>query len=129
MSKQSNLVEQYVGSGNLTHRTWKRALSDGVLLGQECRDCKHQTAAPKAVCSRCGAGELKAIELPRSGTVFTETTVEVPPEEFEGPHQVGIIDLGECRVMAGIDGAVEIGDEVELVGTLERDNEPGLLFG
>lgn len=129
MSKQSNVVERYVEAERLDHRTWKRALGDGVLLGQECRECEQRTAVPKAVCSRCGASDLAPVELPTSGEVITETTIEVPPEEFEGPHQVAIIDLGRCRVMAGIDGAVEIGDDVELVGTLERDDEPGLLFG
>lgn len=129
MSQQSSVVKQFVGDDGLTHGIWKRALRDGILLGQACTECGHQTAAPKAACARCGGRDLEVVELPTSGKVFTETILSVPPKQFDGPHQVALIDLGPARVMAGIDGDVEIGDEVELVGALEEDDEPGPLFG
>ncbi|WP_226482670.1 Zn-ribbon domain-containing OB-fold protein [Natrinema amylolyticum] len=117
--------------GDLTYASWKRALRDGVLLGQECRDCGHATAAPKAACARCGSRELETVELPATGTVYSETTITVPPRRFsdEDPYQVAIVELDEARVMAHIDGSAEIGDEVRLRGTIEADDAPAPLFG
>ena len=129
MSKQSTAIEEFVGDDGLSHNDWKRALREGVLLGQECTECGHRSGAPKAACARCGNRELEAVELPTSGDVYTETTVMVPPEQFEGPHRVALIDLGSARIMAALEGDVEIGETVELVGVIEQDTEPGPLFG
>ncbi|WP_226008162.1 Zn-ribbon domain-containing OB-fold protein [Natrinema salinisoli] len=117
--------------GDLTYASWKRSLRDGVLLGQECRDCRHATAAPKAACAHCGSRELEAVELPTTGVVYSETTITVPPRQFsdDDPYQVAIVELDEARVMAHIDGSVEIGDEVRLQGSIEADDEPAPLFG
>lgn len=120
-----------LADGDLTYASWKRALREGVLLGQECADCGHATGAPKAACSRCGSRDLEAVELPTTGTVYSETTITVPPRQFtdDDAYQVAIVELDTARVMARIDGTAEIGDEVRLQGTLEADDAPAPVFG
>lgn len=53
----------------------------------------------------------------RTGAVYTETVVHIPPAPFaaDAPYQIAIIDLdGGGRLTARIDGArVAIGDRVE----------------
>ncbi|UHQ95187.1 Zn-ribbon domain-containing OB-fold protein [Haloterrigena alkaliphila] len=116
--------------GELTYESWKRALREGALIGQECTDCGHATGAPKAACARCGSRDLEAVELPTTGTVYSETTITVPPRQFtDDTYQVAIIELDTARVMARIDGTAEIGDEVRLQGTLEADDAPAPVFG
>lgn len=125
----SDAVEQYVDGNTLTHNAWKQALRAGHIIGQECTNCNHRTAAPKAACTRCGGRDLNIVELPTEGTVFSETTLAVTPEQFSDEFQAGIVDLGVARIMAQFEVEVEIGDVVELVGTVEEDSEPGPLFG
>jgi len=122
-------VKRFVREGDIDHESWKRALREGVLLGQACEECGHVTAAPKAACVQCGSFELTVERLPTTGEVYTETTVAVPPEPFEGSYQVALVDIGDARVMAHVDGEVKIGDEVELRGAVEEDDDPAPLFG
>lgn len=128
MSDHTDPVGRFIEDESLTHSAWQRALREGHLLGQACSACGHHTAAPKAACVRCGERGLDPVALPTEGEVFAETTVTVPPEQFEGRYCVAIVDLGPGRVMARIDGDADIGDEVELVGTIEADKYPGPLF-
>lgn len=131
MSEHASDVARYVDADErLTYDTWVQALeADGVLLGQHCTDCGHATGAPKAACARCGSRDVETVQLPTQGTVFTESQINATPDAFEGPHQVGMVDLGEARIMAQFDSDVAIGDDVELVGTVEDTGSPGLLFG
>ncbi|WP_207590124.1 zinc ribbon domain-containing protein [Halomontanus rarus] len=112
----------------LTHAEWAAALADGELLGQRCSDCGHETAAPKAACARCGSRSLETVSLPTEGVVYSETTVAVAPAGFEGGYRVAVIDLGEARVLARLEGDAGIGDSVEFVGPLEDGEEPAPLF-
>jgi uncharacterized OB-fold protein len=123
-------VQTYLEDGTLTKETWTRALSDGTLLGQECADCGHVTAAPKAVCVRCGGRDTKTVELPTTGTVYTVTTVHVAPVPFEdeGSYDVALVNAGDARLMAHVEESVAIGDEVELDGAVEHKKGAGALF-
>ncbi|WP_254768844.1 Zn-ribbon domain-containing OB-fold protein [Salinilacihabitans rarus] len=112
----------------LTHAEWTAAIEDGDLLGQRCPDCGHETAAPKAACARCGSREVETVSLPTEGVVHTATTIAVAPEGFEGPYRVAVIDLGEARVLARLDGDAGIGDAVELAGAVDDRDEPAPLF-
>lgn len=112
----------------LTYREWADALREGSLLGQECSDCGHVTAAPKAACAQCGSREISTTELDTEGEVYTVTTIAVPPERFEGRYQVAVVGLGTGRVLTRIDGEVEIGDRVALAGAMEADGHPAPVF-
>ena len=111
----------------LTHDEWAGALRDGELLGQHCPDCGHETAAPKAACARCGSRSIETVSFPTEGTVYSVTTIGVPPADFEGPYDVAIVDLGDAHVLAGLEDEAAIGDRVELEGVV-GDDEPAPLF-
>jgi uncharacterized OB-fold protein len=122
-------LDRYLEDGRLKHAGWRRALRNGHLLGQACRDCEHVTGAPKAACARCGSDAIAPVELPTTGEVFAETTVHVAPDPFDGPYQVALVSLGDARVMARVEDGVTIGDAVGLSGTIEADNAPAPVFG
>ena len=112
----------------LTYADWSEALREGELIGQECADCGNVTGTPKAACPDCGSRELSTTELPDEGTVYTETTVAVAPEGFEGGYKVGIVQVGEARVLGRLDEGAEIGDEVVFADVFEHDGEPAPVF-
>jgi uncharacterized OB-fold protein len=124
-------VNTYLEDGELTHGAWTAALREDVLLGERCSDCGHVTAAPKAACARCGARDTSVIELPTEGTVYAETTVFVGPAAFtdETPYGVALVDVGDARLTAHIDGDVAIYDRVEFRGIVDEDDSPAPLFG
>jgi uncharacterized OB-fold protein len=116
---------------SLTYNDWSEAVRDGELAGLECEDCGNVTGTPKAACTDCGSRSLSRVALPDEGTVYTETTVAVAPEGFEGGYKVGLVELGGtgARVLGRLDDGAEIGDEVELVDAFESDGEPAPVFG
>ena len=122
MSEQQPSPESFLEDGALTASAWGRALREGVLLGQACPSCGHVTGAPKAACARCGERDLALEALPTVGEVYTETTIAVPPEGFEGPYRVGLVQLGDARVLGRIPDDAAIGDEVSLSGVVEADD-------
>jgi uncharacterized OB-fold protein len=103
----------------LTYKRWVNELEEGRLLGQQCQDCDHETAAPKAACAVCGSRSLRTVELPETGTVYSVTTIHVPPEGFEEPYNIGLVAVGNARVTARIDGEVTIEDAVVFDGTID----------
>lgn len=110
-------------SDRLTHETWTAALREGELLGGRCPECEATQGTPKAACPHCGARDLETVTLPTEGTVYTETTINVPPEGIdERGYQVALVDLGEARVMGRlVDQDVSIEDRVVLSGFDEDD--------
>ncbi|GAB7011028.1 Zn-ribbon domain-containing OB-fold protein [Halorubrum trueperi] len=113
---------------DVDYEEWREQLEAGVLLGLECRSCGHVTATPKRVCINCGARELDAVELPTRGTVYSETTIEVTPEGFDGPYQVVMVELGSVHLLVRVDGTVEIGDVAEFTGTVVTEDLPAPVF-
>jgi uncharacterized OB-fold protein len=108
----------------LTYADWRTAIAEGRLLGQECGDCGHVEGTPKGACSQCGARALTTVDLPTAGEVYSETTIQVPPIQFEEEaYQVAIVEVGDARLLARLEGdAVGIGEEVELSGSLDSDD-------
>jgi len=112
-----------------TYETWADALREGTLLGHACIDCGSVTATPKSACQECHSRQLEAVELPTEGTVYTETTIGVPPKGFEdGPIQVGVVALGETRLMGRLTGGAAIGDRVVLADVIEHEGMPAAVF-
>jgi hypothetical protein len=108
---------------SLTYHDWAAHVRDDRLLGQACEACGHVSGVPSGACQECGARELTTVELPTEGEVYSETTINVPPEGFEERgYQVAMVDLGEARVMVRIEGDhVDIGDDVALSGHIDTD--------
>jgi len=113
---------------SLSYDEWSEALREGEVLGQECADCGNVTGTPKAACPECGSRGLSRTSLPEEGTVYSETTIAVAPEEFEGGYKVGIVQLGNGRVLGRLDGDAGIGDTVVLSDVFEHGGEPAPVF-
>ena len=69
-------------------------LSQGKLLGSECRQCRERFATPRAYCMECGSA-TKWIELPLAGRVHTWTTCYMGSEEFlkETPFNLVLVEF------------------------------------
>jgi len=69
-------------------------LSQGKLLGSECRQCHERYATPRAYCMQCGSA-TKWIELPLAGRVHTWTTCYMGSEEFlkETPFNLVLVEF------------------------------------
>lgn len=131
MSEHATPLESFLEDGKLTANAWARALREHVLLGQECDECGHKTAAPKGACARCGNRDIRVVRLSQTGRVYSETTIAVPPEGFSGPYTIALISLDDdARILAQVPDTVEIGDEVSLAGYIEDDpkNLPSPVF-
>ncbi len=102
----------------LTYADWAAAIRDGDLIGQTCQDCGKTQGTPKAACPACGSTALETIDLPTTGSVYAETTINVPPTGIdERGYQVAIISAGDARLMGRLDDQnVTIGDQVTLAG-------------
>jgi uncharacterized OB-fold protein len=109
----------------LSYHDWAAAVREGRLLGQSCEDCGHIGGVPSGACQECGSRSLSTVELPTTGTVYSETTINVPPAGFEERgYQVAVVDLGDARVMARLEGDhADIGDEVALSGHIDTDED------
>jgi uncharacterized OB-fold protein len=110
-------------SDRLTHGEWNAAVKAGDLLGLHCGECDRTHGTPKAACPYCGSRTLETVELPTEGEVYTETTINVPPEGIDGRgYQVALVEVGDARITARlVDQDVAIGDEVVLAGFDEDD--------
>lgn len=109
---------------DLTHDEWVSAVKDGDLLGQTCPDCGATHGTPKAACPHCGSRDLETVALPTEGTVYTETTINVPPINIdERGYQVAVVAVGEARVMGRlVEEDVDIGDSVAVAGYDKDEN-------
>jgi uncharacterized OB-fold protein len=118
-----------------------RQTPDGpVLLGGSCASCGGAHFPRRQSCPFCSDGDVRAIELPRHGRVWSWTTQEYQPkapyrEAVPGPfpgYVLGYVDLpGTCIVQTRLDVSVAdaaarcaIGTEVELV-LIPFDHEDG----
>ena len=113
-----------IDADRLTHEAWSEAVREGDLRGQRCGDCDAVQGTPKAACPHCGSTALETVELSTEGVVYTETTVNVPPLGVdERGYQVAVVDLGDARLMARLEGErAEIGERVVLSGYDEDDD-------
>ena len=95
--------------------------TDGVLLGMRCPDCGIYLFGAALFCQACASGNLEAVELSRRGSLYSYTTVRVPPAGWpgpvpyllgevelpEGPHVLAeVVDCPETRLKVGM--AVEL---------------------
>ena len=99
------------------------AQEQAYLIGSRCGHCGHVAFPPKEVCPAClKDDDMAQIPLSRRGKIDTCTVSRVAPPGFEAPYIQAFIRLAEGpRIFSLItgcpqeEGAVEIGQEVELV--------------
>jgi uncharacterized OB-fold protein len=81
-----------------------------------CSACQGTFLPRTAPCPRCGNASWVPIRVPNRGRIFAATELEVPPEGYERPHRLAIVELAEgARLLARVDGPLPVpGAEVEL---------------
>lgn len=96
-------------------------LRDGELTTTACADCEAVHFPPRIVCPECLGDDLEYVSLPDRGELFAFSEVRAGAPlgmADDVPFTIAIVDLGEVRLSARIDGAsseeLEIGDPVEL---------------
>jgi uncharacterized protein len=91
----------------------------GLIPVVECARCGSIGFPPMYVCRKCGGTDLRSVEIPGNGTIYTHTTIRVAPEAYRDqvPYDIAIIELKpDLRVTARIAGErlgnLKIGDAV-----------------
>jgi hypothetical protein len=106
----------------------------GILIGFGCLDCQVKVFGPATYCQSCSSGNLKPVEFSARGSLFSYTTVRVPPAGWPGPvpYILGEVELPEGpHVLAEIiecrPSDLTIGRAMELtiqaIGGLEADQK------
>jgi uncharacterized OB-fold protein len=83
------------GWSTATEGYW-RAAGKGRLAVQRCRGCGAHRSPPVPVCYACNSLEWGWDEVPGTGTVFTYTWVDEPPQgalSHLGSYNISVIDL------------------------------------
>ena len=95
--------------------------ASGQLTIVKCKNCQKVYVPPKYMCSECGSPDLEDVSISREGTVYTCTTIEVPPSGFEDqvPYDIALIELPALvmtgRIINSGKKEVKIGDKVSFV--------------
>ena len=104
-------------------RSVLRVDDDGItLLGGRSTTSGQRPFPRSPVCPFTGADDVEPIDLPRAGTVWLHTSVNLPPPGYAGPvpYQFGIVELdGEplLRIVSRLSGeGLAPGTRVELTG-------------
>ncbi|MEW5945364.1 MAG: Zn-ribbon domain-containing OB-fold protein [bacterium] len=101
----------------VTSRRFFEALREGRVTGVRCVGCGALHAPPVMVCGGCGGSSLAAVDLSPRGVVRTFTVIRVPPEGFEAPYVVGMVELDDGPWLVGrIEAADPAGAGMELIG-------------
>ncbi|MEE8470419.1 MAG: Zn-ribbon domain-containing OB-fold protein [Dehalococcoidia bacterium] len=85
----------------LTAKMFAEALKENRLLSLKCTKCGAYTIPPKKVCMECTSEDLEVVDLSGKGQVRTFTVIRVPPEGFQAPYIVGLIELSEGPWLMG----------------------------
>lgn len=85
-------------------------LSEGKLMGSECKKCGKKYFPPRMDCAKCFNSEVEWFEIKGPGKLVTFSTVNFGPSGFEEvqPYTLGIVDFPEgVRVLAKISKKID----------------------
>jgi uncharacterized OB-fold protein len=114
-----------------------RVDDDGVtLLGGWSPSSGLRHFPRSTLCPYSGADDVEPVDLPRTGTVWLRTTVNLPPPGYRGPvpYHLGIVELDGTpllRVIGRLAGTkIDPGDRVTLDGdeVPDADGDPVLTW-
>ena len=102
-------------------------MSDIRIKASKCPECDKVTVPPRNLCPYC-RHELTGtslIELENQGTVLSFTELQKPPEGFDSPLKLALVELefGAAVLCLGaedFDSTVEIGNRVKL--SFDKEN-------
>ncbi len=113
---------------------WRNRITYYRLIGSKCSDCGRTFFPPSKRCPYCGSRNVEPVELPRRGKLLSYTVSYNPPEGYklQTPLIIGLIDLGETRIIAQITDASpdELTEGMELevvVRKIREDRTAGLI--
>ena len=100
-----------------------------VINASECKKCERRIVPPRNSCPYCDSNETISVELGSNGIVLSYTILHMPPEGFEPPVVLGLVELerGTVTLCLGdreLIDQIEIGSEV----VVEQDPEDRFLF-
>ncbi len=102
-----------------TQRFWQQ-LDNGHFTTTQCDDCGRLTFPPKPFCPHCWSKNVRWVDAPNTGKVYSYTTIHVAPAAFahEAPYRVCIADLDgklriatrlvDCAADMPLDGPIEV---------------------
>ena len=99
-----------------------------VILCSECEKCGKRIVPPRSICPYCRSNKSTTIELGEEGILLSYTILQMPPEGFQPPVILGLVELdgpsilciGEKETM----DRLEIGAEV----AVHLDSEERFIF-
>ena len=101
-------------------------MSAQTIPSSKCRSCQRVIVPPRETCPYCGlsAGAMEKLSLPPQGTVLSFTALHMPPDGFQAPLSMALVELehGAVALCLAIDqtrATVSIGDSV----SIELDTE------
>ena len=93
----------------------------GTLIGMRCLDCGVCVFGQAVFCQACSSARLEAVDLSRTGTLYSYTIVRVPPDGWPGPvpYVLGEVEVPEgphilAEVIDVAHGDLKIGMDVRL---------------
>ncbi|UCH06017.1 MAG: OB-fold domain-containing protein [Candidatus Thorarchaeota archaeon] len=92
-----------------------------MIEASKCRHCEKVIVPPRRTCPYCGnkTGEMSSVTLGSRGSVLSYTILEMPPDGFERPLVLALIELDQGAVVLCLGqeidmGSVGIGSAVEV---------------
>ena len=81
---------------------WRLQKAKYSLLGSKCLTCGSVFFPPKTLCPNCRRkGKIEEHKLSGNGKIVSYTTIHVPPENFDAPYTIAIIELDEGTRISG----------------------------
>ena len=87
-----------------------------ALLGSRCRACGRYQFPVGTPCPSCHGGDVEAVRLSSTGTLWGWTTVHTAPPGYDGPVPFGF-------------GVVELPEGLRVITRLEATDVDALTFG
>jgi uncharacterized OB-fold protein len=122
------VTDQAAFGDALTAPFWAAARQRRLML-QRCDACDAHVLYPRPYCVACMSDDVRWVESPGLGRIYSATTVHMPlGPDFDPPYVVALVELDEGpRLLGRLEppGAGEIGLRVR-VGWRDRDPDPPL---
>ena len=112
---------------------WRLKKARYGLIGSRCQSCGRVFFPPKSFCPDCRRkGKVEEYQFSGKGKILTYPIIRVPPEGFESPYAVAIIELEEgtniSGQVVGDPDQVGIGKKVKPVfRRISQDGKSGLI--
>ncbi|MHA1926989.1 MAG: Zn-ribbon domain-containing OB-fold protein [Candidatus Thorarchaeota archaeon] len=100
-----------------------------MIKASKCTKCERRIVPPRSSCPYCDSNETINVDLGNNGKVLSYTILHMPPEGFEPPVMLGLVELERdtitlCLGDKALIDQIEIGSDV----IIEQDLEGRFLF-